>query len=138
MAGHSTYLADGILNHLLRAVAFPTIPATIYWSLHTGDPGLTGASEVASVGAYARVALVRGTGVFDAPSTSSANRQSANSGTITFPAPTGTWGVCTYVGLWDASTGGNFLIGFALDASRSPVNLDNAPSFAIGALIVKE
>lgn len=137
MAGHSTYLADAILNHLFRAVAFPTIPASVYVSLHTGDPGLTGASEV-SGGSYARVAVTRSTSAFDAPSTASTNRQSANSAAITFPAPTGTWGTVTHVGVWDASSGGNFLYGAALDTNRSPINGDNAPSFAIGALIVKE
>lgn len=137
MAGHSTYLADAILNHIFRAVAWPTLPASIYVSLHTGDPGLTGADEVTEA-SYARVAVTRATGAFDAPSTSSTNRQSANSAAITFPAPTGTWGTCTHLGVWDAATDGNFLYAAALDTNRSPVADDNAPSFAIGALIVKE
>jgi len=138
MAGHSTYLADSILNTVLRGVAFPTLPASVYVSLHTADPGLTGASEVASAGGYARVGVTRATGSFGPPATSGSNRQSTNSAAITFPAPTGTWGTCSYVGVWDAITGGNFLFGFALSTSRSPVSGDNAPSFAVAALIVKE
>ena len=138
MAGHSAYLADSILNTVLRGVAFPTLPASVYVSLHTADPGLTGASEVASAGGYARVAVTRAAGSFSAPATSGSNRQATNSATITFPAPTGTWGTVTHYGVWDASTGGNFLMGGALDTSRSPVSGDNAPSFAVAAMIVKE
>ena len=45
----STYLAGKVIDHLLRNQAY-TPPATVYASLHTADPGNTGASEVAGMG----------------------------------------------------------------------------------------
>lgn len=136
MAIWSTYLADHILNHVLRGTTWPTLPANVHVSLHTGDPGQTGASEV-SGGSYARVAVSRATGSWDAPSDGGAYETTDNAAAITFPAPTGTWGTCSYFGVWDASTGGNFLFGGALAVNRSPVADDNAPSFAASALEIR-
>jgi hypothetical protein len=39
----SNYLEDKIIDHMLRNQAFSP-PTTVYASLHTGDPGETGAS----------------------------------------------------------------------------------------------
>lgn len=41
----TTYTINNVLNALIRGQAF-TAPAGIYVSLHTADPGLTGANEV--------------------------------------------------------------------------------------------
>jgi hypothetical protein len=103
----STYLANKIIDHMLRNQAF-TPPAAVYLSLHTGDPGSTGASEVTG-GSYARQAVA-----LDAANA----KATANTDIEDFagmPAVT-----VTHIGLWDASTNGNFLIGGALTASRSP------------------
>jgi hypothetical protein len=40
--------------------------------------------------------------------------------TVTFPSPTSNWGTITHLGLWDASTGGQFLWSFEL---FSPVSI---------------
>lgn len=127
----STYLANGILDWLFRAVAFPTISAVAV-SLHTGAPGTTGATEV-SGGAYARQAITLATGSWTAPGVGGAT---TNSGLITFPAPSGAnWGSVTDHGLWDNTAAGNFL--FALTAADKSVNDgDDAPTIAIGALSV--
>lgn len=68
-----------------------------YASLHTADPGTTGASEVSGGSpAYARKAI-----------TWTAGTTGTATGTVTFDVPTGV--TVTYCGLWTASSGGSFL-----------------------------
>jgi hypothetical protein len=102
----STYLGNKILDHVLTNTAY-TSPATVYLSLHTGDPGLTGASE-ATGGSYARQACA-----FDAAASKATQNAAAESFTG-MPAAT-----ITHVGLWDAVSAGNFLWGGALAASKT-------------------
>jgi hypothetical protein len=105
-ASKSTYLRGIVYNAVLKATAF-TGPATMYMSLHTAAPGLTGANEVTG-NAYARTAIA-----FGAP----AGGSGSNSGAVTFPAPTpAAWGTVTHFGIWDAATLGNLLYEDALTA----------------------
>lgn len=107
MASKSAYLRDAIYNAILRATPF-TGAATLYMSLHTATPGLTGANEVAG-NAYTRIVVS-----FGAP-TSGAGISGV---TVTFPAPTpANWGTITHFGLWDAATVGNFYGGDQLTNS---------------------
>jgi hypothetical protein len=104
----STYLRQAIYNAILKNTAF-TGAATLYASLHTAAPGLTGANEVPSTNAYARVAVTFGTPTAGAGS---------NSAAPTWPAPTpANWGTVTHFGIWDAATGGNYYLGDALTAA---------------------
>jgi hypothetical protein len=77
-----------------------------YVSLHTGDPGSTGANEVTG-GSYAR----------QVPTYSAAaSKEKPTSATCDFsgmPACT-----VTHVGAWTASSGGTFRIGGALTESK--------------------
>lgn len=101
----SNYLENELLDAVFSNGSFAV--TTVYVSLHTGDPGETGASE-ATGGSYARQSAA-----FDA----AASGATANSGTISFtgmPAAT-----ITHVGCWDALTTGNFLWGGALSASKA-------------------
>ena len=134
MANLSTYLQQKILNWLLGNTGAGTAPTTVYVSLHTGDPAQTGANEV-SGGSYARVAVATGTAQWTAPAASGTQQTSHNVNTITFPAPTGTWGTISYFGIWDAATAGNYLGGGALTANIAPLNGDSAPSFAAAAAV---
>lgn len=132
----STYERDTRLN-VFRGTAYPSVPANHYISLHSSDPGLTGASELAG-NAYARVAIAPGTGAWSAPATNGSVRQISNSGTVTFPtATTADWATATHFGIWDASTSGNFLRGAALTASKT-VQVGDTASFAISALVLQE
>lgn len=81
-----------------------------YISLHTADPGTTGAGET-SGGSYARKQTTWAGGAADGVVAGSA---------VTFDAAAGTY---THVGVWSAATGGTFIAGFALSAS---VNLSAA------------
>lgn len=107
-ASKSTYSRQALVQALLKATPF-TGPATIYLSLHTAAPGLTGANEVTG-NAYARVAIAFGAASGGAVSSSAL---------VTTPAPTpSNWGTVTYFGLWDSLSGGNYLGG---DQLTNPV-----------------
>jgi hypothetical protein len=93
-------LLDAVFNNGSFAVAQP------YISLHTADPSETGASEV-SGGSYARQS-----GSFTAAS-GGAVETDADIEFTSMPAVT-----VTHVGVWDAASGGNFLWGGALSASK--------------------
>ena len=132
----STYERDARLA-TFRGTAYPTNPANFYISLHSADPGLTGASELSGNG-YARVAVSPVAGSWSAPATNGGVREIANAAAITFPAATGSnWAAATHFGIWDAATTGNFKRGAALSASRTVLVGDTA-TFAIGALVISE
>lgn len=139
MPGKSDFLEAAILNHVFRGVAMPTFAANVWQSLHTADPGDTGASEVNSGthAWYARVPISRATGSWTAPADASGSQQIANAAAITYASPTTTVTV-TYAGYWDAATGGNFLYSAPLGTTRNLQNGDQAPSAAIGAATVSE
>jgi hypothetical protein len=104
----SAYLRDKLLDHYLKGAAF-TQPTNIYISLHTADPGTTGASEVVG-GSYARQ-------LANTSFAAAAGGSKVSNAIIDFlgmPAAT-----ITHVGIWDALAGGNFLEGGALAASKT-------------------
>ena len=77
--------------------AYASISTTVYVSVHTADPGTTGANEATGGSpAYKRVATT-----WSAP----ANGQVTGS-LVTIDLPPGTY---TYAGLWSALTGGTFI-----------------------------
>ena len=70
---------------------------TPYMSLHTADPGTTGANEATGGSpAYARKALTWTAGASDGSISTSA----------VFDVPPGTY---TFIGFWSAASGGSFL-----------------------------
>ena len=109
MAEMSNYLENALINATLRNTSY-TSPATVYVALYTTDPtdADTG-TEIAGNG-YARQSVT-----FGAP----ANGASTNSAAVEFPQATGSWGTVAYIGLRDASTGGNLLYHSPLDASKT-------------------
>lgn len=113
----STYLKNQLLNWF-KDVDWPASPTTVYVSLHTADPGGTGANEFTSgsSAAYARVAVTTATG-WSALSDNSGGRLIDNAANITFPTPTGNGQTATHWGIWDASSAGNFLWGGSLTQS---------------------
>ena len=99
-----------------------------YVSLHTGDPGNTGASEVTG-GAYARQAFGAYTITGGNPS------EASNDATIEYPVCTVDWGTITHFGIWTASTAGTFKGGKALNANKT-VTVDDVFRFLAGTLVV--
>lgn len=121
----SDYLEDKILDHVLRNTAY-TPAATVYAALFTADPGETGASNEVSGGSYARQAVT-----FSAAS----GGVIASSADVTFDAlPAAT---ITHFGIFDASTGGNFLYGGALSSSVELISGSDVV-FSSGQITVTE
>lgn len=101
---NSDYTVHGILDAIFNATAF-NLAGNPYISLHTGDPGTTGANEVAG-GSYARVQV---------PFNAAASRSVKNTSSFSFtsmPAAT-----ITHIGVWSALSGGNFIAGGPLSVS---------------------
>lgn len=113
----------GLTNATLQAAytAVKALGAAV--SLHTADPGLTGASEVTG-GAYARVAAVLPTGA---------------NGTGTAPAvdinvPAGV--TVTHVGVWTATTGGTFVGGSAALSPSLPFPVAGKASIVLSETFI--
>lgn len=135
----SDYLEGQIRAHQFRTATWAK-PTVVAVSLHTADPtdvtATAAANELANSGSYARVALAPLDANWTAASATSGLTDNASA--ITFPAPTGNWGVCTHFALWDSATygAGNLLCSAALTTPKTINSGDAAPSFAIGALSV--
>ena len=125
MAEMSNYLENALINAVLRNTSY-TSPAAVYLALYTSDPTDADAGTEVSGNAYARQAIT-----FGAPS----NGVSTNTAAIEFPQATGSWGTVAYVGIRDASTGGNLLFHTALDASKT-IATGDVFRVAIGSLSV--
>jgi len=129
MANKTTHHRDAVLN-VMRSTTLTAF--TPYVSLHTADPGLTGANEVTG-DAYVRIA-----GTFGAPTDGSTGRKIANSAAVTFPEIDSTGNrTVSHFCIWDAETGGNPRYNGALATTRV-VNAGLPASFEIGDLEVEE
>lgn len=109
MAQMSNYLEQSLINATLRNTAF-TSPSTVYVALYTTDPTDADTGTEVSGGSYARQAVT-----FGAPS----NGVTVNSGAVTFPTATASWGTIGWIGLRDASTGGNLLYHAPLSTAKT-------------------
>lgn len=119
MSAFSNYLEDAIIAWCFTGTTFPAALTSVWVSLHTGDPGDTGANEVTG-GNYARIQVANAGWTKTTAGTASAT----NNADITFPATgTVTWSATappvSHVGIWSASTAGNFLYGGALSATKA-------------------
>lgn len=121
----SNYLANKMLDHQFKNTAYT--PATnLYVGLSTANPGDSGSGLAEPSGsAYARV----NKNTWD-PAAVGATE---NTGAITFPTATGSWGTCTHSFIADASTSGNILFYGALGSSQAVVN-GNIVEYDDGAL----
>jgi len=98
------------------AATTPTPSATSTWiSLHTADPGTTGASEYAGV---TRLQFPAGTATGGVIS---------NTAALTFTTSGAT--PVTHIGIWDAATAGNYLLGAPLGSSVTATSVQ----LAVGA-----
>lgn len=86
-----------------------TAPTTHYLSLHTSNPGETGATGEISGGAYARQSI----------GFTVTNNTATNTAVVEFPTATASWGTISHIAIWDASTGGNAIAYAALTASKT-------------------
>lgn len=127
--------SDTHANAILDAIGTGTTGfSSTYISLHTADPGDTGASEVTG-GSYARV-QVNQDGATQPYWNSAASSSMDNNGAITFPQGGGDANV-THFGIWDSASTGNFLRGGSLDSSFT-YGSNTTPEFADQALTLTE
>jgi hypothetical protein len=131
MGSLSNYLELELLDHCFNAAYTPA--ATVYLALCTGDPtdAGTGASmnEVANSGSYARTAITFG---------AAASRRVTQSGAVTFPAATGSWGTVSYWAILDGNThgAGNMLAYGAFGTAKSIVS-GNTPTVTDATVYVE-
>ncbi len=111
-------IIDAICNHTPLDITLP------YISLHTGDPGGTGAAEVTG-GSYARQSASFG------PANAGAASNDVAVDFVTMPACT-----VTHMGVWSALAG-TWLWGGILTASKV-VNAGDTFRFAIGNLTLSD
>ena len=116
MAGLSNTHELALLEWLFKRTAFPSVPTALHYSLHSADPGDTGASELASTAGYVRAQLDADTNNstntnYNAAGTSGTTQVISNKLDITFPTATGNWNSSSaigYWGVWSASTSGTY------------------------------
>jgi len=125
MSEISNYLENALINATLRNTAY-TSPTTVYVALYTTDPTDADTGTEVSGNAYARQSVT-----FSAPS----NGATSNSAAVEFPQATGSWGTVAYMGIRDASSGGNLLYHTPLDASKT-IATGDVFRIAIGSLTV--
>lgn len=119
---------DSILNAYLPGASHASYSGntSLFLSVHTADPGNTGASEFTGY-----------TGNRPAITFAASSSQSAASGGTSaqqdFVATSG--GTITHIGLWTANTAGTFKGGGALSASKTIATSDTL-RFASGAVTV--
>lgn len=120
MAEISNYLEDALINGTIRGTTY-TAPSTVYVGLYVSDPTDANTGTEVSGGSYARQSVT-----FAAPS----NGSSASNADVTFPQATGSWGTVGWIGILDASSGGNLLYHTALDNSKT---IDTGDIFKIAS-----
>lgn len=133
--GLSNYVEAKVLDWVFKQTAFGSAPTVLYVSLHSADPGDTGASEL-SGNSYARAQLNPDTNNstdvnWNAKGTSGQAATMSNKLDITFPTATGNWTTATYFGIWDASSSGNLLWSGAITGGLT-VNNGNTAKFTAG------
>jgi hypothetical protein len=104
------------------------LTTNVYVSLHTADPGNTGANEVTG-GGYVRQGPIAFANAGANPTVAS------NTAIITYPAATANYGVVGFFGLWTAATGGSFL-GSAAVSLAIPINQGDSARFYAQTLTV--
>lgn len=112
------FLSNELLDHVFGGAAY-SAPATVYAGLSTTTPNKDGTGVTEPSGNnYARVAITANSTNFPAAS----GGAMANGTDIQFPTPSGSWGQCTHLVLFDASTNGNKLAFGALTVAQTPVS----------------
>lgn len=123
----SDFSENALVKHITREEAYSPA-ATLYLALCTADPtdAATGASmnEVANTGSYARTSVTYG---------AASSRRVTQSGTVTFPALTGSLGTATHYAIVTSGTygSGDVLASGAFAVAKSLVS-GNIPSVASG------
>lgn len=146
----SDYFENALLKLIFQAVAIANIadnaassPLTsLYWSLHTADPGDSGnqSTSEATYGAYARVAVARTTGGMTVSGT--APTAASPVAAVTFPQATTpslpTVVSITHFGIGVASSGATNLLYSGTVTPNINVSAGVTPSFTTASTITED
>jgi hypothetical protein len=118
------------LSTVGEAAVLAPLTTSAFVSLHTGDPGNTGATEVSTSGTgYVRKSVAFSSAVVGNTTVAS------NNAVVSFDPALAGWGTISYFGIWDAATAGNFR-GSGTLASAKNVNLNDTARFLAGTLTI--
>ena len=148
MAAMSDYLENKVVDAIFRGQPLPTI--SNIWVALTTTPvtdSNTGANitEFAATGSYARVQLTSnlnswmGTNYAQGVASVGSNGTVSNNVAITFPAPTGNWGIANSFVLLDTATvgTGNTLFYGQLTQAKTINSGDADPTFSANTLQIQ-
>lgn len=100
MSAMSNLLENEILDHILSVGSY-TMPSAVYLGLSVASMGEAADGTELSGSGYARQAVT-----FSAASSGT----TSNTGAVTFPTATGSWGSVGFWSIWDAASSGNMLL----------------------------
>tara|TARA_R110000822_G_scaffold72339_1_gene173876 strand:+ start:166 stop:546 length:381 start_codon:yes stop_codon:yes gene_type:complete len=103
----SNYLETEILDFAFTT-GTATRPTSWYVALYTAAPGEGGGGTEVSTGSYVRQSVTF----------SVSTNTASNTAAVEYPTATASYGTVTYVGIFDASSGGNLLAYSALNVSK--------------------
>ncbi len=109
MSAMSDYLENEILDHILSTGSY-TMPTAVYVGLSTGSFNDDNSGTELTGSNYARVAAT-----FSAASSGT----TSNSAAVEFNAATGSWGLISHFGIFDAASSGNLLIHGAFTTAKT-------------------
>ena len=114
MSAMSDYIENEILDHILGTGAY-TMPTTVYVGLSTASFNDDNSGTELTGNNYAREA---------ATFTAAASGTTSNSAAVEFNAATGSWGLVSHFGIFDALSGGNLLLHGAFTTAKTIGNGD--------------
>lgn len=109
MSAMSDYLENEILDHILSVGSY-TMPVAVYVGLSTGSFADDNSGTELTGNNYSRVA---------ATFSAAASGTTSNSAAIEFNAATGSWGLVSHFGIFDAASSGNLLIHGAFTTAKT-------------------
>lgn len=109
MSAMSDYLENEILDHILSTGSY-TMPTAVYVGLSTASLNDDNSGTELTGNNYSRVAAT-----FSAASSGT----TSNSAAIEFNAATGSWGLVSHFGIFDAASSGNLLIHGAFTTAKT-------------------
>lgn len=132
----SQYYASAKLNWL-RGTAFPSALSSLHISLHTANPGASGSTgDVTTATVGGRTAL--STSNLSAPTiAASGGFQVSNTTAVLATNSALASNTITYVGLWDAATGGNFIT-YGVLTNPANVAIGDVLRFGVGQIVIRE
>ena len=129
--------SQNFLDFLLKGVAMPSMPSSLWLALFTATPNLngTGGVEVSTSNTgYARVELPRVAGTWTGPT--GTNQEYNNTAELIFPVPTGNWGTVVSLGIYDAASNGALVFVSTIATAKSIQLGDGAPRILASQLKV--